>query len=167
MAQLTRIICRGLEVQAYTHLQKRLNDKTLASGDDAKAFLVKLGKVLVMLRWQISWRKLFGGAKTTKSASDPMFKTFDNAKVQVPQRFIDRMDRLISTLYFYFCNAKRKLPSFTSLDGLDGTLSTHGDSPPAFDDFPALDTIDGFDVWMKRGEERILLGLGYKLPSTS
>jgi len=52
VAQLARIICRVVEVQAYKKLQKLLNDqRSLEALDQSENFLAHLGRILLMMRW--------------------------------------------------------------------------------------------------------------------
>lgn len=143
-AQLSRIICRALEVAAFRFLQKELNNLAKKSNEDGEKFVLELGQILLTLRWRISWWRVLG----------------DGSKVKVRDesrdRYIDRVTSLTRVLYFYYCNAKKKLPSWTNPRSLKGVRSIYADTELAvFDDFPHHDSIDGFDEWMSHGQELI------------
>lgn len=148
-AQLARIISRVVEVQAYKKLQKVLNEqRSLEALDQSNHPLVHLGRILLMMRWQISWRKVMLG---DRNAEDNMSSQLKTSKIEIPPRFIYRMDELIKVLYFYFCNARRKLPSFVSTTILEGTRSTYADAEPIFEKFPRCNSVEGFESWMEEG----------------
>lgn len=142
-AQLARIICRVVEVQAYKKLQKLFNEqRNLHAPDQTNHFLVYLGHILLMMRWQISWRKVMLGDRNEEDNMSSQLKT---SKIEIPTRFIYRMDELIKVLYFYFCNARRKLPNFVSTTVLEGAWSTYADAEPIFDKFPSTNSVEGFE----------------------
>lgn len=141
-AQLSRIICRALEVAAYRFLQKELNSLSKKSNEEAERFVQELGQILLTLRWRISWWQILG----------------DGSKVRddCTERYIERVNSLTRVLYFYYCNAKKKLPSWTDPQSLKGVRSTYADTERViFDDFPSFDSIDGFHEWMNHGRELI------------
>src|ERR1700753_3282287 len=59
-AQLSRIVCRKMEVDAYTLLQKTLNQWPTLDSHGLSKFLRELGSVLLTLRWRVSWWTLLG-----------------------------------------------------------------------------------------------------------
>lgn len=141
-AQLSRIVCRALEVAAYRFLQKELNNLAKKTNENAEKFVQELGQILLTLRWRISWWQILGDG----------FKTRDDSR----DRYVDRVNSLTRVLYFYYCNARKKLPSWTNPHSLKGIRSKYADTEnPIFDDFPRFDSIDGFDEWMKHGQELI------------
>lgn len=142
-AQLSRIICRALEVAAFKYLQKELNNLTKGSksSECAERFVRELGQLLVTLRWRISWWELLGDGSAIRDDSR--------------DRYIERVNNITRVLYFYYCNAKKKLPSWTEQQSLTGVQSFYADAEPIFDDFPHADSIDGFHEWMTHGRELI------------
>lgn len=141
-AQLSRIICRALEVAAYRFLQRELNNLAKKTNEDAEKFVQELGQILLTLRWRISWWQILGDGSKVRDAST--------------ERYIDRVNSLTRVLYFYYCNAKKKLPPWTNPQSLKGVRSIYADTELAvFDDFPCHDSIDGFDDWMQHGQELI------------
>ncbi|MCJ1423448.1 hypothetical protein MMC29_001331, partial [Sticta canariensis] len=141
-AQLSRIICRALEVAAYRFLQKELNNLTKKSNEDAEKFVQELGQILLTLRWRISWWQILGDGSKVRDSST--------------ERYIDRVYSLTRVLYFYYCNAKKKLPPWLNPQSLKGVRSIYADTELAvFDDFPCDDSVDGFDDWMQHGQELI------------
>lgn len=142
-AQLSRIICRALEVAAFKYLHKELNRYTKGSksNDQAEKFVRDLGQLLLTLRWRISWWEIFGDGSAIRDDSR--------------DRYIDRVQTLTRVLYFYYCNAKKKLPPFLDPHSLKGVQSCYADAEPIFDEFPHEDSIEGFHNWMKHGQELI------------
>lgn len=142
-AQLSRIVCRALEVAAFKYLQKELNNLTKGSksNDGAEKFVRELGQLLLTLRWRISWWELLGDGSAIRDDSR--------------DRYVDRVRSLTRVLYFYYCNAKKKLPSWMDPQSLKGVQSCYADAEPIFDDFPHTDSIDGFHDWMMHGQELI------------
>jgi hypothetical protein len=136
-AQLSRIMCRKLEVDAYNQLQKAINTGFIA--DPEVVFLKKLGQILITLRWRLSWWMMLGGGG---SAGDAGMEKFEY-----------RVQQLSRVLYFYYCALKRKLPSFTDLSGLRGVSSQYADTTTkVWDEFPRVETIEGFHAWMAYGK---------------
>lgn len=142
-AQLSRIICRALEVAAFKFLQKELNNLTKGSksNEGAENFVRELGQLLVTLRWRISWWELLGDGSAIRDDSR--------------DRYVERVKNLTRVLYFYYCSAKKKLPSWTEPQSLQGVQSCYADAEPIFDNFPHADSIEGFLDWMKHGQDLI------------
>ncbi|KAJ9660849.1 hypothetical protein H2201_006741 [Coniosporium apollinis] len=137
-AQLSRIVCRSLEIQAFNTLQHRLNKQAWKEDpEEAKDFVKALGEILLTMRWRTPWWGTLGDGSNT----DDIRK----------QRFIHRVQELTKILYFYFCNAKRKLPSFTDAKGLLGAEIEYKENVPEFDEFPSIDSTQGFETWMRQG----------------
>lgn len=142
-AQLSRIICRALEVSAFKFLQKELNNLTKGSksNEGAEKFVRELGQLLVTLRWRICWWELLGDGSAIQDDSR--------------DRYVERVKKITRVLYFYYCNAKKKLPSWTDPQSLKGIQSRYADAEPIFDDFPHTDSIEGFHEWMTHGQDLI------------
>ncbi|ODH53769.1 hypothetical protein GX48_00187 [Paracoccidioides brasiliensis] len=142
-AQLSRIICRKLEVDGFRALQNALNKNKWDSipYDAFTEFVAQLGQILLTLRWRVSWWELLGDGGTTPDANK--------------ERYEDRVRRLCQVLYFYYTSVKLKLPAWTTPTGLDGIWSTYADATRIWDDFPSAASIDGFNAWMARGKELI------------
>jgi hypothetical protein len=98
-AQLSRIVCRKLEVDAYSHLQKVLNNWSSLPPYELQKFVRELGLVLLTLRWRVSWWTLLGDGGTTPD---------DKGK----QAFAYRVHALCRILYFYYCMMRDKLQSW-------------------------------------------------------
>ena len=64
-AQLSRIICRKLEVDAYSYLQQALNQWSALQPCELLRFVHELGRVLLTLRWRVSWWTLLGDGGLT------------------------------------------------------------------------------------------------------
>lgn len=145
-AQLSRIICRALETQAFDALQKALNKSTtFDSPEDAKQLLFELGCNLLQCRWRIAWWERSGDGGPYDTISK--------------QRYIKRLQELTKVLYFYFCSAKCKLPSWlTDTSGLQGIYSSYaGTNASFFDDFPHANSITAYEEWMNHGRRLVCL----------
>ncbi|KMU77524.1 hypothetical protein CISG_06526 [Coccidioides immitis RMSCC 3703] len=142
-AQLSRIFCRKLEVDGYRALQCILNKNKWDDTpyDSFLKFVLQLGRILVTLRWRVSWWELLG---------DGGLKPDINKK-----RYEDRVRNLCKVLYFYYTSVKLKLPSWMAPDQLDGVWSTYADANKVWDDFPSMATAEGYEAWMARGKELI------------
>jgi hypothetical protein len=141
-AQLSRIVCRKLEVAGYETLQKVLNNWSKDPPPNQVQFVHQLGRILLTLRWRVSWWELLGDGGATQDAGK--------------ERFEYRVINLCRVLYFYYCNVKKKLPAFANPKGLEGIWSSYADASSIYDDFPKFESIDGFDQWMQRGKELIV-----------
>lgn len=143
-AQLSRIICRKLEVDAYSHLQKALNAWSSLPPENLSSFVREFGLVLLTLRWRVSWWTLLGDGGVE-----------DDSKGK--EAFAYRVHSICRVLYFYFCMMKRKLPAFCSKKELYGVWSTYPDTRlPVFEDFPREESINGFKAWMEKGQQLIV-----------
>lgn len=141
-AQLSRVVCRKLDVEAYAHLQRALNEWTSMPSEEMLKFARELGLVLLTLRWRVSWWELLG-----HGGHDPDPKG--------REAFAYRVNRLCRVLYFYCCMIRRKLPAFSKQ--LHGVWSTYPDtSLPVFESFPFDESIDGFARWMLEGKNLIV-----------
>ena len=142
-AQLSRIVCRKLEVEAYCHLQRVLNQWSSLEPNEVVKFVRELGLVLLTLRWRVSWWTLLGDGGTTP---DPKGK----------EAYAFRVNRLCRVLYFYYCMMRRKLPNWCSKEEFLGKESVYPDtSVPVFEYFPMEESIEGFDAWMLQGLQLI------------
>ncbi|EAW08362.1 uncharacterized protein ACLA_030950 [Aspergillus clavatus NRRL 1] len=143
-AQLSRIICRMLEVEGFRKLERdfyNIKWKQISQETHLR-FLSQLGHILLSLRWRVSWwRRLGDGGREP----DPS-----------KQHYVDRVDLLCRILYVYYTCVLAKLPSWTTADVPKGVWSTYADSENAvWDDFPMDPSEDGFSNWMERGRELI------------
>ena len=141
-AQLSRVVCRALETQAFNSLQKALNKQEIyKSPEKAKRLIFQLGRILLQSRWRIAWLELAGDGGVNDETSK--------------QRYLQRLQRLTLVLYFYYCSAKSKLPSYVAADGLQGIQCSYPRTTPFFDNFPCENTISGFESWMKQGKDLV------------
>jgi hypothetical protein len=141
-AQLSRIMCRKLELNAFAYLQKTLNNMSTLQAQEINKLAKELGLVLLILRWRLSWWTILGDGSNLS----------DTGK----QSFECRVSSLCRVLYFYYCSARRKIPSWSDAANLNGFWCSYADtSLVAFDDFPQEESIDGFNAWMKRGQTLI------------
>ncbi|KAL4892172.1 hypothetical protein BDV59DRAFT_180980 [Aspergillus ambiguus] len=143
-AQLSRIVCRMLEVEGFRKLERdfyNIKWKQISQETHLR-FLRELGHILLTLRWRVSWWKRLGDG-----GQEP-----DPSK----QHYVDRVDLLCRILYVYYTCVLAKLPSWSVADVPKGVWSTYADSEQAvWDDFPVDPTDDGFQRWMERGRELI------------
>ena len=143
-AQLSRIVCRALESRAFESLQRFLNEQNAyKKPEEAKKLIFQLGRVLLQFRWRIAWWELSGDSDN--GVGDKISR----------QRYIHRLESLTKVLYFYYCSAKSKLPSYVAADGLQGTQSFYPGTAPFFDNFPHANTIPGFEAWMNQGKDLV------------
>ncbi|KAL4922745.1 hypothetical protein BDW62DRAFT_2501 [Aspergillus aurantiobrunneus] len=143
-AQLSRIVCRMLEVEGFRKLERdfyNIKWKQI-SQETHMNFLKELGHILLTLRWRVSWwRRLGDGGREP----DPS-----------KQHYVDRVDLLCRILYVYYTCVLAKLPSWSAAEVPKGIWSTYADAEnPVWDDFPVDPTDDGFKSWIERGTELI------------
>lgn len=143
-AQLSRIVCRMLEVEGFRKLERdfyNIKWKQISNETHIR-FLGELGRILLTLRWRVSWWKLHGDGSRE---SDPS-----------QQHYVDRVDLICRILYVYYTSVLAKLPSWSTTDVPKGVWSHYADSEnPIWDDFPLDPSDDGFHAWMERGRELI------------
>jgi hypothetical protein len=139
-AQISRIVCRKGEIDGYKALQAEINNMRSTSDtyESRKAAVERLGKILLSLRWRMSWWKLLGDG----SNNDDPFR----------ERFVDRVEHLSKVLYFYYFSLKNRIGSWNDLSRLKGEMSSYPDATPVFDDFPTVASIQGFEEWVERGK---------------
>ncbi|KAH8700402.1 hypothetical protein BGW36DRAFT_395505 [Talaromyces proteolyticus] len=144
-AQLSRIVCRMLEVEGFRKLERDFyNIKWKRITPDAHMrFLEELGHILLSLRWRVSWWRRLGDGGANPDPSQ--------------QHYVDRVDHLCQILYVYYTNVLAKLPSWSASDtALKGKWSRYADTEnEIWDDYPADTTENGFVQWMARGRELI------------
>jgi hypothetical protein len=140
-AQVSRIVCRKLEIDGYKALQTNINNARAQTGDEKLKFVQELGKILCSLRWRMSWWELLGDG----SREDDPFR----------DRYIYRVKLLSRVLYFYYFTVKNKIGPWYDISALQGAISSYPDSIPVFDDFPMMCSLQGFEEWMDRGKSLI------------
>nr|XP_001398864.2 Zn(II)2Cys6 transcription factor [Aspergillus niger CBS 513.88] len=143
-AQLSRIICRMLEVEGFRKLERdfyNIKWKQISQETHLR-FLSELGHILLTLRWRVSWwRRLGDGGREP----DPS-----------KQHYVDRVDLLCRILYVYYTCVLAKLPSWCAADVPKGIWNTYADAENAvWDDFPVDPTDEGFRRWIDRGQELV------------
>ncbi|KAB8261895.1 hypothetical protein BDV32DRAFT_120722 [Aspergillus pseudonomiae] len=143
-AQLSRIVCRMLEVEGFRKLERdfyNIKWKQISQETHLR-FLNELGNILLTLRWRVSWWKRLGDG-----GQEP-----DPSK----QHYVDRVDLLCRILYVYYTCVLAKLPSWCAAEVPKGVWSTYADTENAvWDDFPVDPTDDGFQRWIDRGKELV------------
>lgn len=143
-AQLSRIVCRMLEVEGFRKLERdfyNIKWKQISQETHLR-FLNELGNILLTLRWRVSWWKRLGDG-----GQEP-----DPSK----QHYVDRVDLLCRILYVYYTCVLAKLPSWCAADVPKGVWSTYADTDNAvWDDFPVDPTDEGFQRWIDRGKELV------------
>ncbi|KAI9375686.1 hypothetical protein BJX61DRAFT_531399 [Aspergillus egyptiacus] len=143
-AQLSRIVCRMLEVEGFRRLERdfyNIKWKQI-SQETHMNFLKELGHILLTLRWRVSWWKRLGDGGREPDPSK--------------QHYVDRVDLLCRILYVYYTCVLAKLPSWSASEVPKGIWSTYADAEnPVWDDFPSDPTDEGFKKWIDRGAELI------------
>lgn len=131
--QLTRIVLRALEIEAFEALQKAVNELTKGGKSDADIGILtgQLCRTLLSLRWRISWWAIFGDSPD--------------------ERFTSRVAKLAQVLYCYYFVARKKMTPYS--DQLPNRIrSVYADVEPIYEDLPLTDSLDGFHTWMHKGQ---------------
>lgn len=135
-AQISRLISRKLELAAYAQLQHDLNNAT-----GSLHILPRLARLLLSLRWRISWWVVVGGGIGVVDQRDL-------------HQFTIRVRKLCSILYFYYCWMRK---SVSYGDGAPGEkTSQYADTQCAVTEvFPEEESLGGFQRWMEDGKAKI------------
>ncbi|KAJ5654422.1 hypothetical protein N7490_001425 [Penicillium lividum] len=143
-AQLSRIVCRMLEVEGFRKLERdfyNIKWKQISHETHIR-FLGELGHILLSLRWRCSWWKRLGDGGQSPDPSQ--------------QHYVDRVELLCRILYVYYTCVQAKLPSWCTADIPKGIWSSYADAENAvWDDFPSDATDQGFLDWMNHGQDLI------------
>lgn len=142
-AQLSRIICRALEVTAFRFLQKELNKLAKGShcNEGAEKFVGELGQILVTLRWRIAWWEILGDGSTNKDeAREPL---------HLPSTVSHSSPILL------FLQYQEEIAVLGKSPVVERSQSCYADAEPIFDEYPHDDSIEGFQEWMRHGQELI------------
>ncbi|KAJ5897477.1 hypothetical protein N7504_007765 [Penicillium tannophilum] len=143
-AQLSRIVCRMLEVEGFRKLERdfyNIKWKQISHETHIR-FLGELGHILLSLRWRCSWWKRLGDGGQSPDPSQ--------------QHYVDRVELLCRILYVYYTCVLAKLPSWSTTEVPKGIWSSYADSENAvWDDFPHDPTDQGFLNWMNHGQDLI------------
>ncbi|KAK2020632.1 hypothetical protein LX32DRAFT_647212 [Colletotrichum zoysiae] len=142
-AQLARIMCRKLEVKAYQHLQRLLHESGTMEDSRVLPFLQSLGRILLTLRWRLSW---------WAAAVPEVVGTNEGNDMGNRRRVERRVQTLCRVLYFYYCCVRRRLPVWTNIRALSGTRSRYPDTQrEVWENFPGDESVGGFEAWMGQG----------------
>ncbi|KAL9598824.1 MAG: hypothetical protein Q9219_004243 [cf. Caloplaca sp. 3 TL-2023] len=145
-SQLARIVCRAVEITAFSYLQKEL----LSHGQSNRVqttiedFVQQLGKTLLTLRWRVSWWTIIGAE--------------GNNELEEQKRcYIDRVKGICRILYVYYFIARRKLPPWSGSDlvSRNGIWSVYTDAASIFERWPHDGSLQGFEQWMMEGQDMI------------
>lgn len=101
-AQLSRIVCRMLEVEGFRKLERdfyNIKWKQISQETHLR-FLNQLGHILLSLRWRVSWWKRLGDGGREPDPSK--------------QHYEDRVELLCRILYVYYTCVQAKLPSWST-----------------------------------------------------
>jgi hypothetical protein len=139
-AQMSRIICRKLELDGFKALQSQINGMRTHNStyEYRRQMVLHLGRILVSLRWRMSWWQLLGDG----SNSGDVFR----------DRFVERVEHLTKVLYFYYFALRSRIGDHVDLSTLEGEMSSYPDAMPVFDGFPTIQSIQGFEEWLERGK---------------
>lgn len=155
-AQLSRIVCRKMEVAGYEALQKLINEWSSKPPETQISNLYQFGHILLTLRWRVSWWELLGDGGAAQSTKSDSQLSHDIHQ----ERYQSRVHLICRVLYFYYCNLRKKLPSFdlaNTTNHLLGIFNCYADAGRVvFDDFPQEDSIEGFEAWMDQGKKLIV-----------
>ncbi|KAI8301127.1 hypothetical protein K4K59_001216 [Colletotrichum sp. SAR11_240] len=143
-AQLARVICRKVEVKAYTYLQRALYKSTepKVKEEELLPLLRRLGCILASLRWRLAWWTVMPG-------NPPEARDEDGARAECQKRVYN----LCRRLYFHYCSARRRLATWSTVDSLRGMLSLYPDTDrKVWDAFPGDETLEAFEEWLAKGQ---------------
>ncbi|KAL3461877.1 hypothetical protein BJX64DRAFT_288835 [Aspergillus heterothallicus] len=142
-AQLSRVICRMVEVEVFRRLERELyNIKWKHMMHERQlVFLSGLGHILFTFRWRLSWWRRFGDGT---SRSDPLMK-----------HCTDRVERLSQILYAYDSALRSRLPSWLKEAPTGGWSAHLHCKNKVWDEFPKDPSGEGFRAWIDRGAELI------------
>ncbi|KAK2775158.1 zn 2cys6 transcription factor [Colletotrichum kahawae] len=141
-AQLARVVCRQVEVKAYTYLQRALYKSTEAKEEVVLPLLRRVGCILASLRWRLAWWTVMLG-------NPAVARDEDGARAECQERVLE----LCRRLYFYYCSARRKLATWSTVDSLRGMWSLYPDTDrKVWDAFPGDETEEAFTEWVARGQ---------------
>ena len=144
--QITRIILRALELEAYGGLQRSINEFHKLKDDAAMKLLNdQLGRLVLSLRWRMAWWASF-------------WHNFEHSQ-ESRIGLTERVRMLTHVLYCYFFITKKKLGSRDS-SSTDQARSSNGLSQPPLGDLPNDDSADGFNSWMQSGHDQLQQSLG-------
>jgi hypothetical protein len=143
VAQLSRIVGRGLEHAAFQRLQTHLQLKAVTLTVD---FLQLLGHLVLSLRWRISWWKALGidrGAAAQTQRPDEQ------------EEATKRLRGICETLFVYFCSHSRQQNDWNE-NKFRGRSYRYPDTElEVFEEFPRGDSRADIEEWMKKGEDKI------------
>ena len=134
--QLCRIILRALEIEAFDALQKSVNELTKGgkSDGDIEILIGQLSRILMSLRWRVSWWAAVGDSPD--------------------ERFTSRVKKLAQILYCYYFVARKKMSPWGG-QAPSKIRSVYADVEPVYEDLPLTDSLDGFHDWMQKGQSII------------
>ena len=134
--QLCRIVLRALEIEAFSALQRSINDLPKQRDEAAIKLLGdQLGQLLLSLRWRIAWWKFFDNWSRSPEAFS--------------SNLSERNTRLTNVLYCYHFIARKKAPADDSLQ------SGQSHNPPLWGTLPHDDSPSGYHAWMQQGQNLI------------
>jgi hypothetical protein len=143
VAQLSRIVGRGLEHAAFQRLQAHLQLKAVTLTVE---FLSLLGHLVLSLRWRIAWWKTLGIDQT---AAD---------KTQLPDEqdeVTKRLRGICETLFVYFCSLSRQQRDWNEKEFRGRTYRYPDTELEVFEEFPRGESRADIEAWMKSGEDKI------------
>lgn len=146
--QLSRIILRALEIEAFEALQKSVNELTKGGKSDAhiETLIDQLGRILMSLRWRISWWAVVGDSPD--------------------ERFTSRVTKLAQILCCYYFIARKKMSPWSGQ--LPSKIrSVYADIEPIYEELPLTDSIAGFHAWMQKGQAIVRAAMVQGHPSRS
>ncbi len=143
-SQLARIVCRAVELSAFSWLQKELNGLVQGQrgGADVSVIVPQLGNTLLNLKWRLSlWE---------------VIETEPNEPKEGKRTYTERVQKLCRILYTYYFIAQRKLSSWSGQDrGPENSLYLEHPCPLPHDESP-----EGFEQWMQTGSNTLLKEVG-------
>lgn len=141
-AQISRIVARKLELQAYSELQRRL----ISSKKVSTSLLDQLGELLLSLRWRLSrWRSMENESENSGDGTEADL-----------QAVLERVKALCRILYFHFCSMRRRLPTFSNTRGSQERRTRYPNTQCEVEErFPEEESFEGWERWLAKGMNMI------------
>ena len=138
LVQLCRIALRALEVLTLRNMQSRLNDVNRPSRSEAEnvSLACEVAQLLGSLRWRLAW---WQNVETPFSNLESTHRT----------------TALTEILYFWYFAALRELSEESLATLPRSQISTYADIGKVEDEFPTIETHEGFRIWLLKAHQMI------------
>jgi len=153
VAILFHIFVRRLELVACATLEKQLFDAYKPLSTYAQRLFEQLGRILLTLRWRVSYYKVFGQPASSKNVQWTEMQPEDQESLF----FEKRLEMVTESLYhFFFFLEKRPKKDVDRAAAVGGERRKYEDTMmEVVDEFPTEE--NGFERWMEKGKALITL----------